>query len=508
MTKVKHTPFSRAAALSKQAALLSSIHNMLEWDQETYMPKNAIKIRSEQLEVMASLAHKMATSSAFKKSLEALIDLKTGNIKDKSLTEEEKSACREWRRDYEKAAKLPQSFVKEFAKTTSEAIHIWSEAKRHNSFKDFAPHLKKIVALCQKKAHLLGFEHHPYDALLDLYEPEMTSSYLDPLFDRLKPSLTHLLQKIRSRQPSQKELSHLDFPEQKQMHFGKFLLKSLGFTDDMSRLDISSHPFCNALCPSDVRMTTRLIPNNVLSSIFSVIHEAGHGIYEAQLCEERFGTPLGSSISLGLHESQSRLWETILGKSHPFWAYFYPFLQKEFPNQLSAISLDDFFLHINHISPSLIRTEADEVTYCLHVILRYELEKKLIEGSLSVDDLPVAWNEKMREYLGIAPSCDAEGCLQDIHWSMGGFGYFPTYALGNLYAAQLFECFSKANPSWESQMQQGQVTQIREWLKENIHKYGRMYTPHKIINKITGKDLSEKAYIDYLENKFGKLYKL
>jgi carboxypeptidase Taq len=371
---------------------------------------------------------------------------------------------------------------------------------------DFAPHLKKIVTLCRKKASLLSYEKHPYDALLDLYEPGMTSSYLDPLFERLKPSLTHLLQRIKDKGIQRPELSIHEFPAAKQMHFGKFLLKSLGFSEEMSRLDLSSHPFCNALCPSDVRMTTRIIPNNPLSSIFSVIHEAGHGIYEAQLEEKYFGTPLGSSISLGLHESQSRLWETIFGKSYPFWEHFYPFLQKEFPDQLTALSLDDFFCNINHVTPSLIRTESDEVTYCLHVILRYELEKGLIEGSIEVEDLPNLWNDKMRQYLGVSPSCDAEGCLQDIHWSMGGLGYFPTYALGNLYAAQFFECFAKCHPNWAEQIKHGNLEFIKEWLKEHLHKHGRRYTPHEIVQKITGRPLEEKPYINYLESKFKKIY--
>ena len=398
--------------------------------------------------------------------------------------------------------------MKLLAKTSSKALHAWSEAKRHNSFKQFAPHLEKLISLNKKKAEYLGFKEHPYDALLDLYEPEMTTAYLTPLFGKLKISLTELLKSIQAKPKHTISFIKHDYPIAQQMRFGHVLLHSMGFSDTMSRLDTSSHPFCSALNPKDVRMTTRLIPTLPLSNIFSVIHEGGHGIYEAQLNEKMYGTPLCSAISLGIHESQSRFWETLIGRSLPFWKHFFPLLQKEFPTQLANVHLEDFYKAVNHVESSMIRVEADEVTYCLHVIIRFELEKALIEGSLKVKDLPLAWNEKMREYLGISPSSDGEGCLQDIHWSMGAFGYFPTYALGNLYAAQFFSTFEKAHPDWQERVSKGQLGFIKDWLKENLHQYGRQYTPHEIVKRISGRALEATPYVTYLQNKYKKIYHL
>lgn len=508
MAKKSKTPFSEVHELSKTATLFESIHNLLEWDQETYMPKEAIDYRGQQLELMASLVHKHRTSPSFKKALSKLINLETGAIEDDTLTIEQIAAAREWRRDYLKSSKLPSSFVKQLAKLSSKSIHVWSEAKRHNDFKQFAPYLEKIVALNKKKADYLGFKEHPYDALLDLYEPEMTTAYLTPLFAKLKIALTELLKGIQAKPKNHHHFFKHDYAAHSQIRFGHHLLEAMGFTKEMSRLDLSSHPFCNSLNPKDVRMTTRIIPNQPLSNIFSVIHEGGHGIYEAQLNESMYGTPLCSAISLGLHESQSRFWETIIGRSLPFWQHFFPLLQKEFPMQLGNANLDDFYKAVNNVESSLIRVEADEVTYCLHVIIRFELEKSLIEGSLKVKDLPLAWNDKMRTYLGISPSSDGEGCLQDIHWSMGAMGYFPTYALGNLYAAQFFESFEKAHPYWKERVSKGELLFIKEWLKENLHKYGRQYTPHEIVKKITGRDLEEKPYVKYLNEKYKKIYHL
>jgi len=508
MAKKLKTPFSETHKLSKTSSLLESIHYLLEWDQETYMPKDAIEFRSEQLELMASLVHKQRTAPSFKKALSKLINIETGSIVDNTLSAEEMAAAREWRRDYLQAVKLPSSYVKLLAKTSSKALHAWSEARRHNNFKAFAPHLEKLITLNKKKAEYLGYKDHPYDALLDLYEPEMKTAYLTELFGKLKISLTELLKSIQAKPKHPIGFIHQDYPVGHQMRFGHILLKGMGFSDTMSRLDTSSHPFCSALNPKDVRMTTRLIPTLPLSNIFSVIHEGGHGIYEAQLNDKMYGTPLCSAISLGIHESQSRFWETLIGRSLPFWKHYYPLLQKEFPDQLGSVPLDNFYRAVNNVEASMIRVEADEVTYCLHVIIRFELEKALIEGSLKVKDLPAAWNNKMKEYLGICPSADSEGCLQDIHWSMGAFGYFPTYALGNLYAAQFFATFEKAHSNWQERVAKGELGFIKEWLKENLHKYGRQYTPPEIIKKITGRALEATPYVNYLQQKYKEIYQL
>ena len=506
MSNLPNKHFDEMKKLSRNSATFDAISALLEWDQETHMPKESIDYRSEQVELIASLAHRSKTNTEYAKALSKLIDIESGQINDPTLTPREQAAAREWRRDYLKSSKLPTEFVEEFAKTTSKSMYVWSEAKKHSDFSTFSPHLKKIIELNKKKAELLGYEKHPYDALLDLYEPGMTTEIITPLFAKLKLSLTDMLRKIEGRPKHNRSFLNGPFPPYHQLHFSKMILKEMGFHENYSRLDLSDHPFCSSLNPKDIRMTTRVVPGMPLSCIFSVIHEAGHGIYEAQLDESMYGTPLCNAASLGIHESQSRLWETIIGKSHYFWRHFYPLLQQEFPDALSDIGLDEFFFAVNHVEPSLIRVEADEVTYCLHVIIRYELELGLIEGSIQVEDLPKIWSRKMTEYLGITPGNDREGCLQDIHWSMGALGYFPTYALGNIYAAQIFETLKKQHPDWQQKLSSGNLLFIRHWLGEHLHKFGREFTPSEIIKKISDKEIDTAPYIQYLHKKFSKIY--
>jgi carboxypeptidase Taq len=495
-------PYTKLHNISKEIATLAAIEGLLEWDQETYMPHGAISLRSSQKEMMASFVHKQKTGPKFSKALKSLIDLETGAVLNPSLPPAKQAALREWRRDYLKLIKLPNSFVKTFAKTTSKALFAWAEAKKKNKFKDFAPHLEKIVSLARKKADLLGFKEHPYDALLDLYEPEMTCKFLTPLFQRLKHSLSDLLKIIQNRPSPQGDFLEDSFSSEKQIAFGHFLLNAMGFEHSSFRLDLSNHPFCMGFHPKDIRMTTKIHPKLLMSNIFSVIHEGGHGLYHTGLPEEEFGSPLGEAISLGIDESQSRWWETRVGRSFSFWKHFYPLLQKEFPEKLNQVSLETFYKAINKVSPSFIRIEADEVTYSMHIILRFEIEKMLIEGALKTKDLPDAWNAKMQELLGICPPNDAEGCLQDIHWSMGAIGYFPTYTLGNLYAAQFFNAYEYQHPNWKDLLEKGDLSQMRYWLKENIHRFGREFTPHEIVKKVTGKELNEKPFIQYLTNKY------
>ena len=472
---------------------------MLEWDQETYMPTGAIDVRSDQIELLSGFIHKQKTSSSFKKALAKLVDLSSGKIIQKDLSLEENSAARLWYKEWNQASKLPSSFIKECSKTSSASLHAWSQAKKEANFSIFKPFLEKTVILAQKKAHFLGYKEHPYDALLDLYESEMTVTKLTPLFTELKKSLTQLLQKTK-KSTSLITLPSLD--TEMQMLVGKDLLKYLGFPEETSRLDTSSHPFCIGIHPTDTRMTTRIFKDNLISHILSVLHESGHGLYNSQLPLEYYGTPVCEPLSYGVDESQSRFFETLIGRNMPFWKFFYPTLQKAFPKELGNISLSDFYSLVNTVQPSLIRVEADEVTYCLHIILRFEIEKTLIEGSLQVKDLPTVWNLKMQECLGISPSHDGEGCLQDIHWSMGSFGYFPTYALGNLLAAQLYETLKSENPSLENEIEQGNFLNIRSWLKENIHKHGKIYKTEELIQTVTKKPLSSAAYIAYLEKKY------
>lgn len=495
-------PYEKLFELSRTIATYSSIQALLEWDQETYMPSEAADFRSAELSLVAGLTHQLKTSPKFKRLLSQLIDLESGRLLDATLSDREAAALKMWRRDYLQAAKLPASFVKTFSTTCSKALHTWSKAKKENSFKDFKPHLEKIVSLCRKQADFLGFQDHPYDALLDLYEPGMTVRTLSPLFQKIKQPLIQLIQGICSKPPAKTPFFQHTFDFEKQLKLSHKLLHIVGLPSSKARIDLSSHPFCSGLHPKDTRMTTRLLPHNPISNILSTLHEAGHGLYNAGLLEEAYGSPLGQQISLGIDESQSRWWENWIGRSRPFWHFFYPTLQETFPEQLGSVSLEDFYRGIHQVEPSFIRVEADEVTYSLHVILRFEIEKQLIEGSLAVKDLPEAWNHKMQELLQITPPNDALGCLQDIHWSMGSFGYFPTYVLGNLYAAQLFQTFEQDRPHWKDEIAKGTTTPTRQWLIDHVHRYGRHYLPEELIEKVTGKPLAEQPFIDYLRNKY------
>lgn len=502
----KKTNFDKLHSFCKEIAVISSIQSLLDWDQETYMPSGNAEFRSHQISYLSGHIHKLKISSKFTRLLKTLINLESGAFLDTGLTPREQAALKEWRRVYLQEVKLPAAFVKNFAKTTSKAVHVWADAKKSNQFSLFAPHLEKIVSLCRKKADLLGFQSHPYDALLDVHESGTTVAQLEPLFDRLKKALTTLLKTLTDKPQPNTSFLHLDYPVDKQMQFGRSLLDAMGFDKKTSRLDLSSHPFCSGLSTSDTRMTTRIHPHLMSSNIFSVLHEGGHGLYNKGLPSHEFGTPLYDNASLAIDESQSRWWETLIGRCLSFWTHFYPQLQQIFPEHLSSISLDTFAKAINIIQPSLIRVEADEVTYCLHIILRFEIEKALMEGSLKVKDLPQVWHDKMTTYLSITPSTDADGCLQDIHWSMGGIGYFPTYALGNLYAAQFFSSFEKTHPNWQEKLSWGDLTFIRSWLYDNIHCHGRLYKPDELVKRISGESLSEKPYIAYLEKKYHKLY--
>jgi carboxypeptidase Taq len=336
----------------------------------------------------------------------------------------------------------------------------------------------------------------------------MTTRKVDAIFTGLRKELIHLLKKIKAKKQVDDAFLHAKVSDEKQMEIAKNFLTKLPIDMAYTRLDLSAHPFSIALHPHDSRITTRILPHAFMSNIFSVLHEAGHSMYEMGLPVESWGTPLSEAISLSIHESQSRWWETLIGRSLPFWQERYPALQKMVPSLLKKVPLDRFYRAINKVSPSLIRVEADEVTYCLHVIVRFEIEKELISGSLQVSDLPEAWNAKMKEYLGVAPPNDTQGCLQDVHWSLGDFGYFPTYALGNLFAAHFFTAFAKKYPDWEKRVAAGDLKFIREWLKEHIHRCGRLYNAEELAKKITGKHLSETAYCSYLKKKYGEIYKL
>lgn len=493
--------YQKLLAISKKIRNLEGIAYLLDWDQETYMPSAAYLIRAEQIELVQSLIHKELTGGNFCKLLSKFVELESGKIKIHDFSLQQKACVREWRRKFLLASALPNSFVKDFAHTTSEAIVIWRKARQHNDFSLFAPYLEKIVELSRRKADYFGYKEHPYDALLDVFEPDTYSKHLALLFSQLKASILDLLKRILSGPSVDDSCLHGRFDANKQLEFGRTLLSHMGYDLEKGRLDISTHPFSTSIGPFDHRVTTRIHSSSIFDCISAVLHEGGHSLYEMGLVPEYYGSPIGEAISTGFHESQSRFWETFIGQSKPFWKYFFPLLIKVFP-QLKETSLDSFYKAVNKVSPSFIRIESDEVTYSLHIILRFEIERRLIEGSLSVKDIPEVWGNYMKEMLNIVPSTDNEGCLQDIHWATGSFGYFPTYALGNLYAAQFFVAFKDSNPDWESRIESGDLLFIRNWLKENIHKYGCTYRANEMVKRVTGKELTVQPYISYLNEKY------
>lgn len=500
--------YEKLHALSRHTRLLQGISSLLDWDQETYMPSGAASIRAEQLKAMAGLIHREKTSPAFKQALAQLIDLETGKILAEDLTKAQQASLKEWRKDYLHQIALPSSFVEELAQVTSQAVLAWRHAKIENSFLPFAPYLDRLIQLNRQKADYLGYQQHAYDALLDEYEPEVKTSQISVIFDQLRHFLTPLIKKISAQAPVQDHFLYGKWQPKKQMAFSDKILEAMGYDRQKGRLDFSSHPFSSSSHPTDSRITTRLHQTSLMSNIFVILHEGGHALYEMGLSEDLYGTPLGEARSLGIHESQSRLWETRIGLSEPFWHYFFPILKKTFKGQLEEITFERFYLAINKVKPSLIRVEADELTYPLHVILRFEMEKELIAGTLKVRDIPEVWNSKMKDYLGVVPQSNKEGCLQDIHWAMGAFGYFPTYTLGNLYAAHLFQAFEKSHPSWQKKVAEGELYFIKDWLHKHIYQYGRQLSTSDLLYQATGKLLTTDSYINYLKDKYCRLYQL
>lgn len=507
MKTTSQKDYQKLQSLSKHTRILQGIVSLLDWDQETYMPSGGAAIRSEQLETMAGLIHREKTSRQFTNALSKLIDVSNGQMLANDLSLPQIAAVKEWRRDYLHDTALPAKFVEEFAKLTSQSLLAWRTAKKENAFQQFAPFLDRIVALSRKKADLLGYQDHPYDALLDQYEPNVKTKEVSHLFSSLRDSLTPLIKQLAQR-PVADQFLFGNWDHAKQIAFSLKLLDAMGYDSNNGRIDFSSHPFSSSCHPTDSRITTRIHSSSLMSNIFVILHEGGHALYEMGLPQDLYGTPLGEARSLGVHESQSRWWETRIGLSKPFWHYFFPLLKETFKGQLDSITLDAFYLAINKVEPSFIRVEADEVTYPLHVILRFELEKALIEGTLTVRDIPEAWNAKMEEYLGIIPSSNAEGCLQDIHWSMGAFGYFPTYTLGNLYAAHLFETFAKEHADWEVRVAAGELGFIKLWLHEKIYQHGRRFTTQELLKLATGHPFSADAYLRYIKHKYTALYHL
>jgi carboxypeptidase Taq len=481
---------------------LRSTKSLLFWDQQTYMPGGGVAGRAEQAATMSRLAHEMLTDDETKSLLDA-----SGEPDPSS---EEGALIRRALRDYERATRLPAELVAETSRVTALAEPAWVRARKESDWSLFAPHLEKVLTLKREAAEALGYEDHPYDALLDAYEPGAKKARLEVMFEELKEGVLPLIRAVVAKGNRKDRAAPLKgaFGEAGQEKFGHSVISAFGYDWERGRQDRSVHPFCINFGPGDVRITTRFDRGWLAPALFGTMHEAGHALYEQGVDPSYARTPLGGGTSMGVHESQSRLWENLVGRSRNFWLHYYPNLREVFPEVLDGIDAEEFYRAINVLEPSEIRVEADEVTYNLHILLRFELEVALIEGSLSVTDLPAAWNAKMEEYLGVIPKNDSAGVLQDIHWADGLFGYFPTYAIGSVLSVQLFDAALKAHPELPEEIRSGRFSTLLGWLRENVHRHGSRYYPHELVERSTGYPLDTALYLRYLEDKFGELYVL
>lgn len=499
------TALEKFTELDEKISHFNSILGLLSWDQKVIAPKKGRSIFAKANGTLRTEAFKLSVSE----EMGELLSILSSKEAEDYLDDAAKAKVRERNKFYHRSKRIPADMIKEFSVLTSQANDAWEDAKETNDFEKYLPYLEKIVDFKRKAIEIYGYENHPYDALLDEFEPGLTVEKLDPLFVKLRESSSELLRRIQSSsyKPAA-EIFDQPYSVNQQKEFNRYILPLIGFDMEAGRLDETVHPFAQTVNTRDVRITTRYLENNVRSAIFGTIHEAGHGIYEQNIDPKFEGTVLQEGASFGIHESQSRFLENMVGRSEQFWKYFYPKLQEHFPDQFGNLELDEFYRAINAVQPSFIRVEADELTYNLHIMVRYEIEKALIAGEIEAKDLPGIWNAKMNEYLGITPSNNSEGVLQDIHWSFGGFGYFPSYSLGNLYAAQILHKIQQDVPEFYDSIEQGNFAVIQNWLKENIHQYGMLYTPNELVVKATGEELNADYLVQYLENKYSKIYKI
>jgi carboxypeptidase Taq len=490
----------------RQTATLESCASVLGWDEQTYMPPGGAEHRANQLALLAGLCHDRVTSPRFGDLLNAAAGCSQSNDPDSPVA----ANLREARRDFDRATKLPRRLVEELSRTCTLSQQAWIGARKGSDFKQFLPWLEKIVSLKREEAQAIGYGSGvPYDALLDAFEPGMTAADVTRLFAPLRDELVKLIAAIRdSGKSPQRDIITRSYPIDAQREFSLAAARQIGFNLDQGRLDIAAHPFCSGFGPGDVRLTTRYDEHHFPGAFFGTLHEAGHGIYEQGLDQGAFGQPVGSACSLGIHESQSRMWENFVGRSRAFWSHFYPHTQQAFPQALATTPLDSFYGAINDVTPSFIRVEADEATYNLHILLRFDLERPLISGDLRPADVPGVWNETFTRYFGITPADDAHGCLQDIHWSGGMIGYFPTYALGNMYAAQFFAAAGRELGDLPAQFARGEFGPLKTWLTEKIHRRGKQFRAQKLVQIVTGEPLSHEPLIRHLHAKFDELYGL
>ena len=498
--------YSELVARLKKTSLLATCSAVLGWDEQVNMPPQGAEHRANQLALLAGMTHEQSTSPRIGEllaELEAATDLGRGEA-------DEQVILREARRSYDRATKLPQRLVEELSRTTTLAQQAWVGARKARDFSQFQPWLEQVLNLKREEAEAIGYgDGQPYDALLDDYEPGVTAAQIQAAFEPLRDELVPLVAAIgeSSRKPDSTIITR-SYPVNTQREFGLKAAAAIGFSFDAGRLDIAAHPFCSGFGPGDCRLTTRYDEHHFPGAFFGTLHEAGHGIYEQGLNGDAFGTALGESVSLGIHESQSRMWENLVGRSLTFWEHFYPQAQEAFPAALGDLPLDDFHRAINDVRPSFIRVEADEVTYNLHIMLRFELEQAMLSGDLQPADVPAVWNETFTRYFGITPEHDSDGCLQDIHWSAGLLGYFPTYALGNMYAAQFFETADRELGGLSEMFRRGEFTPLKDWLRENIHQQGKRHRAGDLVQHVTGEPLSHAPLMRHLNKRFRPLYGL
>lgn len=500
------TAYEQLVARMKEIEVLRTVERTLGWDQETMLPRAGAPLRAQQLETLASMVHARFT------------DPRVGELigeceQDKALMADPVAAAnvRELRHDYDKKTKLPPELVAEIARTSSEAMHVWKEARAQNDFAKFLPWLEKTFQLARRKAECFGvpeWGNELYDALMDDFEPRMTAKRTAEIFKPLRAFTVDLIEKVRSA-PNKPDPAKviIDLPIEEQKAFSRRVLEQMGFDFTAGRIDESTHPFCEGAGPGDTRLTNRYRADGWLDQLSSATHEGGHGMYEQGVKKkEYFGLPLGEAVSLGIHESQSRMWENQIARSHPFWEWAINVARDVFGDKLRNVDAETVFRVANIVQPHFIRVESDEVTYNLHIMLRFDLERAMVEGDLLPKDLPGVWNDRMKKDLGLTVKEDRLGCLQDIHWSMGAVGYFATYSLGNIYAAQLWEAMGAAIPDREAQISRGQFGAILKWLRENVHVYGRQYAPEDLCERATGSRLSSEPLMRHLEAKVQAVY--
>lgn len=499
---------SKLEALKEEAEIIWNLKDALRlmgWDQQIIMPTKSAPARSRQMASLSRVAHERLIGD----DLLDLLEAAEGEVDGREAHDDDLCYVRAVRRERDRSAKLAPELVEELTRTCAVSFDAWVKAKAEDDWDSFKPYLKKVLDLKLKVAEHRGYEEHPYDAFLDDFERGMKASEVKALFDGFRPGLVDLVERIKNSDavPANGPLDQ-DFPIKKQSEVSAILARSIGYKVEMGRIDVGPHPFCSASAAKDVRITNRFHLDHLQTALFGTLHEAGHAIYE-QNSPERFDhSPLRGGCSLGVHESQSRMWENFVGRSRPFWKCHFPLMKRFFPEQLMGYSEEDFYKAINRVEASFIRVEADEVTYTLHVIARFEIEMAMVSGEVGVDDIPELWNQKMKDYLGIVPPSDRLGCLQDIHWSDGLIGYFPTYSLGNMIAAQMWDRINEAIPDLNQQLEGGDVEPLTNWLRANVYDHASKFEPQDLVQRATGKKLDYLAFQNYLLKKYEDIYQL